>query len=183
MIKVSAFGIAVFDNNQRSKKASIIIKEINKSNFDKSKTSIKIDKEKILVSINKFLGKKNDLTKNRVAFEVGYDLDEIKKHIEDDTYLSKLDDIIKYIDNVDPIDVFRELNSPIFVLNFGNWGYQRFSIPKISKEFIVNPILKEYEFYKVFDSFMAFQEISMFLGGVLGSGEKDIIEIDDKYKT
>ncbi len=45
----------------------IIVKEINKSN-------IKIDKEKILEEINKFLGKKPDLTKNRVAFEVGYDL-------------------------------------------------------------------------------------------------------------
>jgi hypothetical protein len=32
------------------------------------------------------------------------------------------------------------------------------------------------------DSFTAFQEISMFLGGVLGAGEKNIVEVEDKYK-
>ena len=38
------------------------------------------------------------------------------------------------------------------------------------------------EFYKVIDAFTAFQEISMFIGGVLGIGEKEIVEIEDKYK-
>ena len=49
----------------------IVVKEINKS-------EIKIEKEKILESINKFLENKPNLIKNRVAFEVGFDLKEEK---------------------------------------------------------------------------------------------------------
>ena len=49
-------------------------------------------------------------------------------------------------------------------------------------KFFINPNLKNYEFYKIFDTFQAFQEIQMFLGGVLGAGEKNIIEVEDKYK-
>ena len=32
------------------------------------------------------------------------------------------------------------------------------------------------------DTFTAFQEIQMYISGVLGTGEKEIIEVEDKYK-
>lgn len=46
----------------------------------------------------------------------------------------------------------------------------------------LNPVLKDLEFYRVFDPYQAFQEVSMFIGGVLGVGERDTIEISDEHK-
>jgi hypothetical protein len=42
------------------------------------------------------------------------------------------------------------------------------------------PILKDYKFFKVKDTFTAFQEISMYQFGVLGCTEKDICVVSDK---
>ncbi len=42
--------------------------------------------------------------------------------------------------------------------------------------------LKDVQFYRVFDSFSAYQEIAMFLGGVLGVGEPHIIDVSDECK-
>ena len=74
--------------------------------------------------------------------------------------------------NYDPINLFRESKTPIFVYD----TYRR------DDAFIINPILKDYEFYKVVDAFTAFTELQMFISGVLGVGEKEIVEIEDKYK-
>ena len=49
----------------------------------------------------------------------------------------------------------------------------------IETTYIVNPNLRELGFYKVIDAFTAFQEISMFIGGILGSPNKPICEIAD----
>ena len=38
------------------------------------------------------------------------------------------------------------------------------------------------KFQTIFEPFTAFQEIEMFLGGVIGSNENNIIEIEDKYR-
>jgi hypothetical protein len=53
------------------------------------------------------------------------------------------------------IKLFTEHNSPIFVVD-----------PPANK-IHVNCLLKPWEFYKVFDSYTAFQEISMYVGGIL----------------
>lgn len=45
-----------------------------------------------------------------------------------------------------------------------------------------NSNLSDVEFYKVIDPYTAYQEISMFIGGVLGVGEPDIIEVSDECK-
>lgn len=47
---------------------------------------------------------------------------------------------------------------------------------------IINPHLKKYKFYKIKDTFTAYQEISMFMGGTLAVPFKPILEIKDKYK-
>ncbi len=48
--------------------------------------------------------------------------------------------------------------------------------------FEVNPFLKPFRFFELVDSYTAFQEISMFLGGVLSSAENKMIVLDDEMK-
>ena len=43
----------------------------------------------------------------------------------------------------------------------------------------LNPVIKPLQFYKVFDTYSAFQEIHMFLSGVLGNPEKKTVRISD----
>lgn len=45
---------------------------------------------------------------------------------------------------------------------------------------IYNPMLSDYSFYKVMDSYSAFQEISMFISGVLGGQSPKIVQLPDK---
>lgn len=45
---------------------------------------------------------------------------------------------------------------------------------------IFNPCLKDYEFYKTVDAVTAFQEISMFISGVLGGNSPKMVELEDK---
>jgi hypothetical protein len=113
--------------------------------------------------------------------DYSFDFDFAKNHIKDTKWGGRnVVDDYNYIDAYDPIDIFRELNAPVFVhlhnLFFPERQY------RYSPRFYVNPVLKEFEFYKRFDAFTAFQEISMFIGGVLGSGEKEIIEVADEHK-
>lgn len=115
-----------------------------------------------------------DKYSRETKIEISYDADYVesivrKTHFGNFTFKDSRD----YILNYDAIDVFRKYNTPIFVYE---------SSYKWDELFIVNPILNDYQFYKVFDTFQAFQEIQMFVGGVLGNCEKNIINIDDKYK-
>lgn len=66
--------------------------------------------------------------------------------------------------------VFAEYNTPVFL--YGRWNQH--------KEIRTNPTLKNFEFYKVQDPFSCFQELSMFVGGVLKSPEKPMVELTDK---
>jgi hypothetical protein len=45
-----------------------------------------------------------------------------------------------------------------------------------------NPRLADFDFYKVFDAYAAFQEISMFIGGILGGRSPEMIEISDSVR-
>lgn len=79
----------------------------------------------------------------------------------------------KYHNKENLHDVFTETNCPVFLIEDAR---QRVD------EIIINPKLKDWNFFRLFDSFTTFQEISMYLGGVLGSNEKDISEVDEKYR-
>jgi hypothetical protein len=117
--------------------------------------------------------------------DITYNFDYMKTIIDSNFWKRKgnFENNILYIRNYDAIELFRELKTPIFV--YDN-DYCRNSMKKYwhnnNYKFIVNPLLRNYVFYKIFNSFQAFQEIQMFLGGVLGVGEKEIIEVADKYK-
>jgi len=67
------------------------------------------------------------------------------------------------IEKLDTTDLHREYNSPVFVVKCRDHFYN----PKM----IVNPILKDYDFVKVYDPYTAFQEIQMYISGVLASGD------------
>jgi len=131
-------------------------------------------------SFNKYTGSMYGLDSNLKTF-ITYDLDFIKKELVEHSWSGKLINDIDYILNYKPIDIFRKLNTPIFIhdTDYGRTTIHRY---RNNEVFITNPTLKEFEFYKVMDSYTAFQEIQMFMGGVLGSGEKEIVEVEDKYK-
>lgn len=70
-------------------------------------------------------------------------------------------------------DIFRDNRAPIFVAKFSGSLWEKHAIT-------YNASLRELEFYRVFDPFTAFQEIAMYLGGVLGKPTKPIPEADDR---
>ena len=45
---------------------------------------------------------------------------------------------------------------------------------------IINPCLKRYEFYRIFDAYQTFQELSMFVGGILPGADADMAVVNDK---
>jgi hypothetical protein len=104
----------------------------------------------------------------------------MKKILEDKSWDGTLSDSINYVQSFNALQIFRDLKSPAFVYD-SDYGRTKRNNNHHSK-FIINPLLKNYEFFKMFDSFQAFQEVSMFIGGVLGKGEKEITEVADKYK-
>ena len=110
-----------------------------------------------------------------------YDSDKIKEHLEIQHWGRNLNDDINYIENYDALHIFREYKTPVFIYDS---NYNRINLRdyKTDDKFIINPLLKKYEFYKVFDSFTAFQEIQMFISGVLEINKKETVEISDKDK-
>ena len=127
-----------------------------------------------------------DYDENRKTEKTGTDIIygyEKAKEFLKPYWRNNLEDEIKYVMDYDPINIFREINAPVFIydsdtfITRGDYG----SIKNMGL-FIINPILKDYEFYKVVDAFTAFQELQMFISGVLGTGEKEIIEVADEHK-
>jgi len=113
---------------------------------------------------------------------ITYDNENVKKLVEQFSWDGNFEDNLNYVLTYNAIDLFRKFNTPVFIYDS---DYNRKNIDKYwrnNPKFFINPLLKEYEFYKVFDAVQAFQEIQMFLAGVLGNKEKEIIEVADKYK-
>ena len=65
----------------------------------------------------------------------------------------------------DETELFFELGTPVFMVT--------------RKELITNPDLSRLEFYRIFQAPQAFQEIDMYLSGVLGSAHPPMVEISD----
>ena len=70
------------------------------------------------------------------------------------------------------LQLHHELGVPVFSLAFGQHAW----------EITLNPVLKQYRFYKIFDTYRAYQEISMFISGVLGGQSPPIVEISDQTR-
>lgn len=138
------------------------------------------------------LNLRNEYGSNYVCF---YNLDEMEEYIKNN--LNKKDyknfinqykqpkyfrnnlkdffDIPKSINlsELQIIDYHRQVNSPI--IQYGSHHIRMSNI-------VLNPNLKQFQFYKIIDSFQMFQTLEMFISGVMGSGKKPIIEIDDISK-
>ena len=68
------------------------------------------------------------------------------------------------------VKLHEEFDSPIFVV------YNTRNEPNL----VINPSLKDMQFQKVFNPYSTFQEIDMFLSGVMQSPDKNMINISDK---
>jgi hypothetical protein len=123
---------------------------------------------------------------NNVITTITYDQDYMVELFESKTYGGYFQNNLNSVLHYDALHWFREMKTPCFVYDQNIDGYDHIDLKRYCNnprsQFIVNPLLKGYEFYKIFDAFQAFQEVSMFMGGVLGRGEKDIVEVADKYK-
>ena len=123
---------------------------------------------------------------NNVITTITYDQDYMIELFESKTFSGHFTDNLNNVLHYNALDWFRELKTPCFVYDQDFGGIDHIDIKYYNynahSKFVINPLLKDYEFYKVFDSFQAFQEIMMFMGGVLGRGEKEIVEVADKYK-
>ena len=117
-------------------------------------------------------GHEEEITKTDIVY--GYE--NAKQYLKTEYWGSNAEDDIKYFNNYDPIEVFREFNTPVFLYDSYTDRVRRDRI------FFVNPVLKDWEFYKAVDAFTAFTELQMFISGVLGTGEKEIIEISNEHK-
>lgn len=127
--------------------------------------------------------KKEGIALDETKVDIVYGFENAKKFLTEKNWKHNLDDDVKFIENYNPINIFRKINAPIFIVDTNTNKKLRYhNHCTIMGKFIINPLLKDYEFYKLIDSFQAFQEIQMFLSGVLGSGENDIIVVEDKYK-
>jgi hypothetical protein len=72
-------------------------------------------------------------------------------------------------------DIHFELDTPVIVIDYD-------LIYTYSKKIMVykNRCLKDMEFFKIMGPFTTFQEISMFIGGVMGGKSPIMIEVSDK---
>jgi hypothetical protein len=79
------------------------------------------------------------------------------------------------IESKDATDLHFKLDSPLIVMirNTSSKNGKIFTIHK-------NSCLKNIEFYKIVSPFEAFQELSMFIGGIMGGKSPIMIEIADK---
>ncbi|HOH61190.1 MAG TPA: hypothetical protein PK698_01685 [Bacilli bacterium] len=129
------------------------------------------------------VGEKKPYVGDELITTIDYNNDNIKKIVEQFSWWGgNLEDSLNYVLSYDAMDIFRELNTPVFVYDSDYGRYYREKNYHNNPKFFINPLLKEYQFFKVFNAFQAFQEIQMFLSGVLGNKEKDIVNVDDKYK-
>ena len=114
-----------------------------------------------------------------------YDYKDIKKMLiklkyKKSSYKDDLDVLLKemfdkYHDKEYSLDIFRKYNTPVFYETFRAYPYATY--------FRINPSLKDIGFYKVKDTYTAYQEIFQFISGVLGTNENDTVELTDKEQV
>jgi hypothetical protein len=84
---------------------------------------------------------------------------------------ANLEHIMSFTTDKKMLELFYTYKTPQFIL----W-------PGEQDNLVINGCLKDIQFYKMFDPFRAFQEIEMYITGVLGINNKPMVEISDKHK-
>jgi len=84
------------------------------------------------------------------------------------------------IDNKEKLkELFFKYNVPYFIISCGRLRHGFKDPIKYKNNLTLNPILNKYQFYKVKDSYTAFQDIAMFIGGVLPRVGHEMIEVSN----
>lgn len=109
-----------------------------------------------------------------IVKNISYDNNE---YIYDNNIIKELcknhyDSFINMTNDKNILELFYKHKTPVFLLYGNNDNYN----------FKINPNLKKLEFFKIFDSSSAFQEIEMYISGVIGLNTEKPIEISDKSK-
>lgn len=91
----------------------------------------------------------------------------------------KVAEAFEKVSKLDLTDYFQHGKAPTFVLRRRELNRTDFA-----SSFVVsfNAPLAEYDFVKIIDPYTAFQEISMYRTGVLGTGENEMVTISDEDK-
>ncbi len=112
---------------------------------------------------------------NEKSIHYIYDWDEILSMYKKDSWYYK--ESIAYLTELKNStrlqDIFYKYKTPIFIINIKH---------HYDDKIIINPCLKNYDFHKFMDVFTIFQEIEMYISGVIGVNTKPIVEISDKHK-
>lgn len=123
-----------------------------------------------------------DISEDEII-EVIYDLDRVRELIDfkdgskyrwkrgkKRNKRAEFENYVSDILAIDSFEIFSKYNTPAFTAGYG--------------KFTINPILKNVEFVKAVDPYTAFQEIQMFISGVLGTGSdgSDIV-MTEKQKV
>jgi len=92
--------------------------------------------------------------------------------------------IKQYHDKKHLSDIFIKHHTPVFAIEDAKEKieYNPYYKPEKTQriEITINPELKQYHFAKIKDPYTAYQDIAMYLSGVLGDKEKSISTISDK---
>lgn len=75
----------------------------------------------------------------------------------------------KYHNKENFTDLFVDEHTPVFLI-------------RPNKVIDINPMLKDIKFAKMFEPFQAFQEIEMYMGGVLTNPERNMIIVGEEYR-
>lgn len=79
-------------------------------------------------------------------------------------------------------DIHQETKIPSFLIEKERIRYTRTARGRDNCGVVFNPILKDIHFVKIFDPFQAFQELSMFISGILGGSSPAMIEIGNDIR-
>ena len=105
-----------------------------------------------------------------------------KKYYQDDKWGQRRQ-IVKYIEDFSKLsvtpDVFHKLEGPIFVV-YPDRLYAEGNIRQALTKVVVNEQLSKFEFQRLVDPYTAYQELSMFVGGVLKQATKPVPVPDDE---
>ncbi len=117
-------------------------------------------------------------TKETNKIEIIYDLDSIINldEFKNNNFYRKneFEYYTQMLNSKKVSELFFEFKTPSFLIGAQQY-HNKFNL-------IINPNLKDLEFYRIMDAYTTFQEIEMFISGVIGTETKKVIEITDKDK-
>ncbi len=101
----------------------------------------------------------------------------IRWRYDSKTTIEKMTEFFGFAGSTDFEWIFTKLDVPIFKVKRHRIDYYKTDYP-----ITLNCNLKELDFQRVFDPYMAYQELEMFISNVLKLNEPEMVPIEDKYR-